>query len=101
MSDGNPVTGQPYGGRDERPEGAGLPGERPEKDSQDAPDDGREVETSSRAAQEGAMPSDAGGETEPTEGIPEQVDAPSPADATEGDPPGGSAANQRGRAPNQ
>jgi hypothetical protein len=104
MSDSNPVTGPPYGGRDDKPDDAPLPGERPaSRDEQtvEPPDTSGESETGSRAAESGPM---GGGDTDPlrpSPGIPEQVHAPSPADATDADPPGGSAANQPGRAPDQ
>jgi hypothetical protein len=105
MTEGNPATGHPHGGRDESPDDSALPGERPlseDEQGQDAPTDrGRDDETSSRAPEEGTMTSDQSGLTEPTPGVPEQVDAPSPADATDEDPPGGSVANQRGRVPDQ
>ena len=101
---GNQMAGRPYGGRNERPEGEGLPGERPVSDEERrvGPPESRDRDddTASRAAEEGEMSSEQG-LAQPTPGIPEPVDAPSPADATEGDPPGGSAANQRGRAPDQ
>ena len=96
MSD-NPVTGYPHGGRDEKSDDDGsLPGERPESESVSAPQADPGDETASRAAQGGAMAS-TGSAPQPTEGIPQQVQPPSPADATEGDPPGGSTANQGGR----
>jgi hypothetical protein len=102
MTEQNPATGQPYGGRDEKPEGDGIPGERPESESVGPPtDSSRNDESASRAATDGPMTSDPPGELRGSEGIPEQVDAPSPADATDADPPGGSAANQDGRAPDQ
>jgi hypothetical protein len=99
MSQGNPVTGRPHGGRDEPNDDQTLPGEHPASDAQRRvapPDPDNESETASRAAQGGAMSSREGDRAVPSEGIPAPVDAPSPADATEGDPPGGSVANQRG-----
>lgn len=104
MSEDNPLTGRPYGGRNEKPEESDLPGERPLREDekhQGAPA-GRhrdDHETASRAAEDGAMSSGDDGLVEPTPGIPQRVDAPSPADATDADPPGGSAANQQGRTP--
>jgi hypothetical protein len=99
MSGSTPAGGHPFGGRDERPDDEGLPGERPLSDDErtvTAPGEGRRAgETGSRAAQ-GPMDDDIDA-PQPSPGIPEQVDAPSPADATEGDPPGGSTANQTGR----
>jgi hypothetical protein len=47
------------------------------------------------------MESERPGLAEPTPGIAEPVEAPSPADATEGDPPAGRAANQPGRTPDR
>ena len=94
--DDNPVTGQPYGGRDQKQDGSGLPGERPESESVSAPRRDAGDDTASRAAQDGPMPS-SGSAPQPTEGVPGQMQPPSPADATEGDPPGGSTANQGGR----
>ena len=104
--EGNPMAGRPSDGRNEKPEGAGLPGERPlsedEKHVGPPASADRDDKTASRAAREGTMEDDERpGLAEPTPGIPEPVDAPSPADATEGDPPGGSAANQRGRTPDR
>jgi hypothetical protein len=103
MTEGNPVTGQPYGGRNQQTE-PGLPGERPvseeERTQQPPSQRERDSETASRAAEEGGM-SGQGDANVPSEGVPGQVDAPSPADATDADPPGGSAANQSGRAPDQ
>jgi hypothetical protein len=102
MTEQNPGTGQPYGGRDEKSDDAGLPGERPEQETVTAPSSASSGgENASRAATGGAMASDAPGEQRGSEGIPEQVDAPSPADATDADPPGGSAANQTGRTPDR
>ena len=103
MTEDNPVTGRPYGGRDDRG-GPGLPGERPaEGDEREvsSPSTDPDHETASRAAQEGGMTSrdvdlDAAGP-----GMPERVDAPDPADATDADPPGGSVANQQGRTPDR
>ena len=100
MSETNPVTGQPYGGRDEKPEGDQLPGERETDETQDAPSSaGRDDETASRAATEGAMSWPQQGGAEPSPGIPGQVQAPGPEDATGSGAPGGSAANQSGRTP--
>jgi hypothetical protein len=105
MAEGNPLTSHPYQGRDKRPDDADLPGERgvSEREQHQGPpaDRRRDHETASRAPEEDSMSADDPGIAQPTSGIPEQVDAPNPADATEGDPPGGSAANQRGRAPDQ
>ena len=47
MTEGS-MTGRPYGGANERPEGEGVPGERPEKDQV-----GAAPEQSPRAAQGG------------------------------------------------
>jgi hypothetical protein len=47
MTEGS-MTGRPYGGANERPEGEGLPGERPEKDQVTA-----DPQQSPRAAQGG------------------------------------------------
>ena len=106
MSEGNPVTGRPYGGRNEKPADEDvLPGERPLTEDEDevgAPESRhRDDETASRAPEEGTMTSKDTDKVEPTPGIPEPVDAPSPADATDADPPGGSAAFQRGRVPDE
>lgn len=105
MTEGNPVTGRPYGGRDEKPDPDDIPGERPVDEDErqvSAPKDPEEEhETGSRAPEAGAMPAKDRDKTEPSAGIPEPVDAPSPADATEGDPPGGSVANQEGRTPDR
>jgi len=103
MTEQNPVTGQPYGGRDEKPDDGPLPGERPESETVGAPDTDQQHDTGSRAAQGGPMAGsdDAGDGPQPSPGIPEQVDAPSPSGASDADPPGGSAANQSGRAPDQ
>jgi len=91
-------SNQPYGGRNARPDDDTLPGERPVGDEErhvGSPDK-RDDETASRAAEQGEMAS-RGGSVDPDPGIPQRVEPPSPADATEGDPPGGSAANQTGR----
>jgi hypothetical protein len=102
MTEQNPATGQPLGGRDDKPEGAGIPGERPEKESVGPPaDSARDDENASRAATGGPMASDPPGDLRGSEGIPERVEPPSPAGATDADPPGGSVANQDGRAPDQ
>jgi hypothetical protein len=102
MTEQNPVTGQPYGGRDERDDEDGLPGERPSDETVSAPSSASSGdESASRAASDGPMTSDPPGELRGSEGIPQQVDAPSPADATDADPPGGSAANQTGRTPDR
>ncbi len=102
MSDSNPVTGQPYGGRNDKQQDAPLPGERDvsgeEASVGAATDRGSGGETGSRAAESGPMTSDSEG-LEPTPGIPGRVEPPGASDATEGDPPGGSAANQSGRDP--
>jgi hypothetical protein len=92
----NPATGYPYGGRDSKPDDASQPGERKESESHGAPAASSGNETASRAAQEGPM-SSTGSAPQPTPGVDGQVQAPSPADATEGSPPGGSTANQSGR----
>ena len=100
MSQDNPVTGHPHGGRDETPDSGSLPGERPATEEErrvTPPDADEESDTASRAAQDGPMTSLDRDKLGPSEGVPERVDAPSPADATDADPPGGSAANQRGR----
>lgn len=101
MTEQNPATGQPYGGRDEKPEDAALPGEREEKQDVGPPDTKPGGGHSSRAATDGPMTSEPAGDLDSTEGIPNQVDAPSPDDATDAEPPGGSAANQGGRTPDQ
>src|SRR3712207_3389163 len=97
MSDSNPVTGQPYGGRNDPDPDAPLPGEREVSGDESAVGSpagrGSGGETGSRAAESGEMSSDGEG-LQPTTGIPNRVEPPGPADATEGDPPGGSAANQ-------
>ena len=106
MSGSMPAGGHPFGGRDERPdeESGEQPGERPVSGDEATitPPGGeqRSGDTGSRAA-EGPMDTSDVDAPQPSPGIPEQVDAPSPADATEGDPPGGSTANQTGRAPQQ
>jgi hypothetical protein len=58
--DENPLTGPPYGGRDQRPEGADLPGERPDVESatQGVRRGAQRTPMSSRAAEE-PMDSDA------------------------------------------
>ncbi len=105
MTEGNPLTSHPYEGRNERPDDEDLPGERPvsEEERRQGPpgDRDRDDETASRAPEGRAMTSHDPEIAQPTSGVPEQVEAPSPADATDGDPPGGSAANQQGRAPDQ
>ena len=93
---------QPFGGRNERPDDDTLPGERPvdEEEKHVEPPGKRDDETASRAAEEGEMAA-RDQDTGPTPGMPERVEPPSPADATEGDPPGGSTANQTGRTPDR
>lgn len=95
-------SNQPYGGRYQRPDDDTLPGERPvsEDERHVEPPGKRDDETASRAAEEGEMASQ-GGAVDPDPGIPQRVEPPSPADATEGDPPGGSVANQSGRTPDR
>ena len=104
----NEMSGQrPYGGRNEA-RGEDVrdevqPGERPvseEEQHVSPPGRERDDEMASRAAEEGEMASQ-GGAVSPSPGIPERVEPASPADATEGDPPGGSAANQAGRTPDR
>lgn len=93
----NPVTGYPHGGRNKVPDdGSSAPGERSESETVTPPRPDPGDDTGSRAAQDGPMAS-TGSAPQPTEGVAEQVRPPSPADATEGDPPGGSTANQGGR----
>jgi hypothetical protein len=87
MTEQNPATGEPYGGRDEK-ETVGPPVTA-----------GRDHENASRAATDGTMAADAPSTMEPGEGVDRRLDGPSPADATEGDQPGGSVANQAGRDP--
>jgi hypothetical protein len=103
MTEGNPVTGHPFGGK-EPPEDAGIPGEEPlpeDEQTRKAPETGdSDDETASRAAEEQVM-SDKEGVAEATPGVAQPVSPPSPADATDADPPGGSAANQRGRVPDE
>lgn len=106
MTEGNQMSGRPYGGRNEKPDDEDvLPGERPVSEDEKhvgAPrhtDD--DSETASRAAEDGPMQTDEPGLAEPGPGIPQGFGPPSPADATEGDPPGGSTANQRGMTPDQ
>jgi hypothetical protein len=106
MEQGNQMAGRPYGGRNEKPDGEERrPGERPVSEDEKfvgaPPSAGRDDDTASRAAEDGPMTSDEPERVQPTPGIPDPVDAPSPADATEGDPPGGSAANQQGRTPDR
>jgi hypothetical protein len=94
---------QPFGGRNERPDDDTLPGERPAEDDEKEvgpPGDKNDHETAPRAAEQTEMAS-RDQDTGPTPGIPERVEPPSPADATEGDPPGGSTANQTGRTPDR
>ena len=94
---------QPYGGRNKRPDDDTLPGERPvteDEQTVEPPGEKNDHETASRAAEESEMAS-RDQETGPTPGMPERVEPPSPADATEGDPPGGSTANQTGRTPDR
>jgi len=103
MTEQNPVTGQPYGGRNEKSDDAPLPGEREGAETVGAPGSDEGHDTGSRAAQDGPMvgADDSSGGLQPTPGIPERVDAPSPSGATDADPPGGSAANQSGPPPDQ
>jgi hypothetical protein len=101
MSDTNPLTGPPSGGRDKMPDDDAVPGEQTTSGENVQPPETRGGHDSgSRAAQGEPMTSDTDS-LQPSPGIPTQVDAPSPADATDGSPPGGSVANQDGRAPDQ
>jgi len=102
MNDGNPITGQPYGGKNEPSGDSSVPGTYGEGGVVQPPDDpGEGGDNASRAAVDGPMASDPPGEMRGSEGIPQQVAAPSPGDATDAEPPGGSVANQTGRAPDQ
>lgn len=102
MPEDNPVAGHPYGGRNDPKGGEGLPGERPDPEDSTPPghSDG-EHETASRAPEDGPMSSGGVEAPRPTSGIPRRVEAPDPEDATDADPPGGSATNRQGRAPDQ
>jgi hypothetical protein len=84
MSEQNPVTGPPYGGRDDQPEGAAPPGERPVEGEEavvsppaSRGDDG---EQSSRAPTEGAMSTGQTGAGPGAQG----AEAPSPGDPDAG-----------------
>ncbi len=75
MTEGS-MTGRPYGGANERPEGEGLPGERPEKDQVTAA-----PEQSPRAAQ-GGMSDDVTRVPDSGSGGSEEGKAPGMPDAT-------------------
>ena len=101
MSDSNPATGQPYGGRDEKPDDGPLPGERPSSGDEATvePPDGSGG-GGSRAASEPMDSSDTDS-LQPGPGVPHQLHATSPDDVTDTESTEQDVVTQSGRTPDQ